>query len=383
MIYLDNAATSWPKAPKVVKAMANFLKQGCANPGRSAHKMASKANDAVFRTRELLAALFNIADPMRIALMPNATYALNMAIQGFLTRNAQVVSTMMEHNSVLRPLKTLEHAGVIHLRLIKPDRLGRIGIESIKQAVTKSTTLFCMSLSSNVNGAIMPVAEAGKHCRSTNTVFLLDASQGAGVLPIDVEYMCIDMLAFPGHKGLLGPQGTGGLYVREGIHINPIIQGGTGSFSEQTTQPSVFPDVLESGTLNVPGIVGLGEGVSYILKTGIENIYFKKRQLLDRLISATINDDRISVYSPPTEHNSGILALSVRNMDSSEAGYLLNKRYGICIRSGLHCAPLAHRALGTHDKGLIRISPGYFNKKGEIDMAVKALKSLASIRQKQ
>jgi selenocysteine lyase/cysteine desulfurase len=234
-----------------------------------------------------------------------------------------------------------------------------------------------MSLSSNVTGAIMPFADAGKYCRSKDVLFLLDASQGAGVVPIDVESMCIDILVFPGHKSLLGPQGTGGIYVREGIPLRPIIQGGTGSLSDQLTQPSVYPDALESGTLNVPGIIGLGKGVSYILDTGIEKIYLKKQQLLELLFSALENDERITVFSPPPEQNSGILSLSIEGMDSAEAGYILNKSFGIYVRNGLHCAPCAHQALGTRDRGLVRISPGYFNDESDIDLTIKAIQKIA------
>ena len=266
MIYLDNAATSWPKPPQVIQAMSDLMKRGCANPGRSAHDMGRQADDAVMHTRELLARLFNISDPMRIAFMPNATYGLNMAIHGVVKDGDRVVATMMEHNSVLRPLKTLEEAGKIQLELIQPDKLGKISSQSIRRAVTKKTALFCMTLSSNVTGAVMPIAEAGRHCRANNVLFLLDAAQGAGVIPVDVQSLGVDLLAFPGHKGLLGPQGTGGVYVREGVELQPIIQGGTGSFSDQLTQPRVLPDMLESGTLNVPGIVGLGKGVHLFWK---------------------------------------------------------------------------------------------------------------------
>jgi cysteine desulfurase/selenocysteine lyase len=378
MIYLDNAATSWPKPPQVIQAMTDFMKRGCANPGRSAHDMARQADDAVMHTRDLLAKLFNIPDPMRIAFMPNATYGLNMAIHGVLKDGARVVTTMMEHNSVLRPLKTLEKEGKIQLELIWPDKLGRISFSSIRRAVTKTTSLLCMTLSSNVTGAVMPFAEAGRHCRANNVLFLLDAAQGAGVIPIDVEGMCIDLLAFPGHKGLLGPQGTGGLYVREGVDIRPVIQGGTGSFSDQLTQPCVFPDMLESGTLNAPGIVGLGKGVSFILETGITSVRKKKQQLMARLFSALEREERITVYSPPPEQNSGIVSLSVEDMDSAEVGYILNKNFGILVRNGLHCAPFAHKALGTRDRGLVRLSPGFFNSESEVDLAAKALQKIAS-----
>lgn len=376
MIYLDNAATTWPKPPQVVQAMADFMRRGCANPGRAAHIMARQADEAVLNTRELLAKLFNIADPMRIAFMPNATLALNMAIHGVIQQGFKVVSTMMEHNSVLRPLKTLEDAGVIELELIKPEKFGRISIPSIRKAIDSSTNLLCMTLSSNVTGAIMPVAEAGKLCRTNGVTFLVDASQGAGVVPVDCESMCIDLLAFSGHKGLFGPQGTGGLYVRDGIKLKPLVQGGTGSFSDKLTQPEIFPDALESGTLNVPGIVGLGKGIQFILDTGIANIHARKRNHLKILFEELEKENRISIYSPPPENNTGIMSIDIDGLDSSEVGYLLDKKYGICIRSGLHCAPLAHSFLNTHEKGLVRLCPGYFNEDIDIDLAVKALQGI-------
>lgn len=376
MIYLDNASTTWPKPPQVVQAMADFLRRGCANPGRGAHIMARQADEAVLNTRELLAKLFNIPDPMRIAFMPNATLALNVAIHGVARPGFRVVTTMMEHNSVLRPLKTLEEAGVIQLELIKPERHGKISIQSIKKAVDSSKDLFCMTMSSNVTGAIMPVAEAGRHCRANGVIFLVDASQGAGVIPLDCESMCIDLLAFPGHKSLLGPQGTGGLYVREGIQLKPLVQGGTGSFSDRLTQPEILPDFLESGTLNVPGIIGLGKGIQFILDNGISNINARKQQYMKMLFESLEKESRVTIYSPHPEENSGILALDIEGLDSSEAGYLLDKKYGVCVRSGLHCSPLSHRFLNTHEKGLVRLSPGYFNEEIDIDLAIKAIQGI-------
>jgi len=377
MIYLDNAATSWPKPPQVIQAILDILKRGCANPGRSAHTMARQAEDAVLNVREITAKFFNISDPMRIAFMPNTTYALNTAIYGVVTKGSVVVTTAMEHNSVLRPLKTLENEGVINLEIIEPDKYGKVTIQNIKKALRNGVALFCMTLSSNVTGAIMPVAEAGKICRSLGITFLLDAAQGAGVIPIDVERMNIDLLAFPGHKGLLGPQGTAGLYVREGINLKPLVQGGTGSFSDRLEQPDIFPDMLESGTLNVPGIVGMGKGISFINDTGMDNIYLHKKHLLDMLFDGLSSESNITIYSPPPDQNSGILAFSVHDMDSSEVGYLLDRKFGICTRSGFHCAPLCHMALGTAGSGLVRISPGYFNDETEIELTVKAIQSIA------
>ena len=377
MIYLDNAATSWPKPPAVIQAVADFIKRGCANPGRSAHAMARMADDAVMHTREILAGFFNISNPLRIVFMPNTTYALNAAIHGIINPGDHVVTTMMEHNSVLRPLSTLEKAGTIRLDFIEPDRFGRITIQSIKKAVTKSTSVFCMTLSSNVTGAVMPVAEAGRHCRANGVLFLVDSAQGAGAIPVDVENMCIDILAFSGHKGLLGLQGAGGLYVRDNVAVRPIVQGGTGSFSDSLEQPDMLPDAPESGTQYLPGIVCFGKGVQYIIDTGISAIFLKKQRLLRMLMEGIDKESNITVYSPPPESNSGILAFNIADMDSSEVAYILDKKFGICVRSGLHCAPLAHRSLGTRDSGIVRISPGFFNDENEIDLTVKAIQGIA------
>jgi cysteine desulfurase/selenocysteine lyase len=206
----------------------------------------------------------------------------------------------------------------------------------------------------------------------------VDAAQGAGVIPIDVESMNIDLLAFPGHKGLLGPQGIAGLYVRDGIDIKPFIQGGTGSFSDSLFQPEIFPDILESGTLNVPGIMGLGKGVSFIRDIGISNIQLKKQHLIEILFNGLGKVSDISIYSPPPEQNSGIFAMSIQDLDSTEVGYLLDRKFGICTRAGFHCAPLAHQSLGTADRGLVRISPGYFNDETEIELTIKAIKSIVN-----
>jgi cysteine desulfurase/selenocysteine lyase len=378
MIYLDNAATSWPKPQSVFQVMSDVIKRGCANPGRSAHSMARQADDAVFHTREVLAEFFNINDPMRIVYMPNTTYALNAAIYGVVRNGMKVATTAMEHNSVLRPLNTLQNKGIIDLVVIQPDKLGRITVQSLRKTLKKGIDLFCMTLSSNVTGVIMPVAEAGKLCKTHSITYLVDAAQGAGVIPIDVESMNIDLLAFPGHKGLLGPQGIAGLYVRDGIDIKPFIQGGTGSFSDSLFQPEIFPDILESGTLNVPGIMGLGKGVSFIRDIGISNIQLKKQHLIEILFNGLGKVSDISIYSPPPEQNSGIFAMSIQDLDSTEVGYLLDRKFGICTRAGFHCAPLAHQSLGTADRGLVRISPGYFNDETEIELTIKAIKSIVN-----
>lgn len=378
MVYLDNAATSYPKPSEVYDKIDLFIRESCANPGRSSHKMARQSSEAVMETRELLASLFNIDNPLQIGFTCNATFALNMAIQGILKKGDHVVTTAMEHNSVLRPLHELKNSGLIDYTIVQPyNRWGSIDVRDISKAVRINTRLIVVTASSNVTGTILPYEEIGEIARKKGVFYLLDASQAAGVLPLDVKQMNIHLLAFPGHKGLMGPQGTGGLYVDENIALRPIIQGGTGSRSFETIHPLFMPDIIESGTVNTPGIAGLGAGVDYILKTGIKAILAKKEILLSRLFEKLIPQKRIKLYS--REHqNSGILALLIEGMDSSETANILDSRYQIAVRPGFHCAPLAHKALGTEKTGLVRLSLGYFNTLDEINYAADSLIELAN-----
>lgn len=378
MIYLDNAATSFPKPNEVYDSVYTFMRDTCANPGRSSHGMARDTASLVMKTRESLAALFNIGNPLQVSFTPNATYALNMAIQGLLKRGDHVVTTAMEHNSVLRPLYELKKSGFIDYTIVKPyNQFGAVDPKALTKAVGPRTKLMILTASSNVTGTIMPYAEMGEIARKKGIYYLVDASQGAGVLPFDVQSMRIPLLAFPGHKGLLGPQGTGGLYVDETVSLRAIIQGGTGSRSFETIHPSFMPDMLESGTINTPGIVGLGAGVDFILKTGIQAIREKKERLLERLYERLEPHPKIKLYST-IESNSGIIAFLIDGMDSSEIGNLLDSRYKIAVRSGFHCAPLAHKSLGTQETGLVRISLGYFNTMDEIEYTADSLIEIAN-----
>jgi cysteine desulfurase family protein len=380
MVYLDNAATSYPKPSEVYDSVFAFMKDTCANPGRSSHGMARDTAELVMKARESLAALFNFPNPLQVSFTPNATYALNMAIQGVLRRGDHVVTTAMEHNSVLRPLYELKKFGLIDYTIVQPyDRFGAIDPKTLSRAVGPRTRLMVLTASSNVTGTVMPYEEMGEIARKKGIYYLVDASQGAGVLPFDVQAMHIPLLAFPGHKGLLGPQGTGGLYVDEAVALRPIIQGGTGSRSFETIHPTFMPDMLESGTINTPGIVGLGAGVDFILKTGINAIREKKERLLARLYERLVSHPKIKLYSTIEAHkNSGIIALLIEGMDSSEVGNLLDSRYHIAVRSGFHCAPLAHKSLGTQKTGLVRISLGYFNTLDEVEYAADSLIEIAN-----
>ncbi len=379
MIYLDNAATSFPKPAAVYDKIDRFMRESCANPGRSSHAMARESALCVMKAREQLAALFNVSNPLQIGFTSNATMALNMAIQGVLKKGDHVVTTAMEHNSVLRPLYELKKNGIITYTVVMPkNRFGAIDYYAISRAIRTNTRLIILTASSNVTGTIMPYGEVGELARKKGILYLVDASQGAGVLPFDVKAMSISLLAFPGHKGLMGPQGTGGLFVDEKISLRPIIQGGTGSRSFETIHPVFMPDLIESGTLNTPGIAGLGAGAEFIIKTGTKTILEKKELLLLKLYERLAPHNRIKLFSMVEAHqNSGIIALLVKNMDSSETANLLDSRYHIAVRPGFHCAPLAHQALGTEKTGLVRLSIGFFNTPDEMKYTADSLIEIA------
>lgn len=379
MIYLDNAATSFPKPVVVYRETTRCMREYCANPGRGGHAMSIKAGKAITEARETVSNFFNIRDPMQLCFTKNATEALNMAIKGIMRPCAHVITTGMEHNSVMRPLKTLERDLGIHVTILPGNSYGEIAPEDIKKNIRRNTVLIVSTLSSNVNGVIMPVDEIGRISRDMGIPFLLDASQGAGTLPVDVERQNIDLLAFPGHKGLMGPQGTGGLYVREGVKLRSLYEGGTGSNSESMYQPEIMPDHFESGTLNTPGIIGLAQGIRFINERGIENIRKHKQKLTARLLEGIGDIAGAKLYSKSEmSSNSGIAAVNLDGGDPSELSYILDKEYGIATRAGYHCSPLAHKTLGTSETGLVRFSPGCFNSNADIDFVIRAMEKITA-----
>lgn len=379
MIYLDNAATSFPKPNKVYDEISRCMREYCANPGRGGHAMSLESGRQVLEARESIASFFNFSNPLQLCFTKNATEALNIAIKGTLKAGDHVVTTCMEHNSVMRPLKTLERDIGIQITVLKGNGFGEIAAENLMNSIKPNTRLIACTLSSNVNGIIMPVKEIGKIARENGIAYLVDASQGAGSVKIDVEEMNIDLLAFPGHKGLLGPQGTGGLYVREGMEIDPVYQGGTGSNSEFLYQPDFMPDRLESGTLNTPGIVGLGYGIGFINSFGLENLELYKYMLTKRLYEGAEEIKGVKLYSKnDIRKNTGIVALNFEGVDSTEVSYVLDKAYQIATRAGLHCAPLAHDTLGTLKSGIVRFSVGCFNTIEEIDVVLDALRQISA-----
>jgi cysteine desulfurase/selenocysteine lyase len=379
MVYLDNAATSYPKPDVVYREMERCMREYCANPGRGGHQMSLASGRAVIEAREEISKFFNIPDSMQLCFTKNATEALNIAITGLLKHGDHVITTSMEHNSVLRPLKTLERDEGVELTIICGNELGEVDVDEVKKAIKRNTKLIVCTLSSNVNGVMLPVKELGRLASEKGITFLVDASQGAGVVKIDVNDLNIDMLAFPGHKSLLGPQGTGGLYVKRGIAIKPLMKGGTGSSSEILFQPETMPDYLESGTLNTPGIVGLCSGIKFINSCGLDNLRFYKYMLLKRLIEGIKEIKGAILYSPiDINRNTGIAAMNFKGIDSNEICYRLDRQYNIAARAGLHCAPLAHKTLGTANTGIVRFSIGCFNTIEDIDYTLEALKSISN-----
>lgn len=378
MIYLDNAATSFPKPERVYDEINKCMREYCANPGRGGHSMSISSGKAVLEARETICSFFNIRNTMQLSFTKNATEALNIGIKGYLNSGDHVITTCMEHNSVIRPLKTMERDNGVSISIVKGNEFGEINSEDIRKAIKPNTKLIVSTLSSNVNGVIMPVIKIGKIAKENGIAFLLDASQGAGTIKIDVQEMNIDMLAFPGHKSLLGPQGIGGLYIDEQIKLKSIYQGGTGSNSENLYQPEIMPDLLESGTLNTPGIIGLRYGIDFINSFGLENIKSYKYFLIKKLHEGLESLKGISVYSKnEISNNSGIAAFNFNEVDSTEVSFVLDKAFQIASRAGLHCAPLAHETLGTLTKGIVRLSVGCFNTIDEIDFTINSLKEIA------
>ena len=370
MIYLDNAATSHPKPEEVYQAINKTLRENFGNPGRSAHKPSIKANKIIEETRFLCKKLFNADSPENIIFTNNTTTALNLAIKGIISKGDHVLTSTLEHNSVSRPLYHLEKEGICEVTKVHTDINFGLNTDVIKKAIKRNTKLVICTHISNVTGTVNDIETIGQFCRERGLVFLVDAAQSAGARHINVQNMCIDLMAFPGHKGLLGPQGTGGLYIRNGLNIRSIFQGGTGSQSESLSHPENLPHKLEFGTLNTPGIAGLGAGIKFILEKGIDEIEKKERTLTERLIKGLQNINGVKIYGPDdwAVNRGNVVSICIENTTPGEFMLMLDCGYDIAVRSGLHCAIDAHKTIGTHDKGgTIRISPNYFNTETEID----------------
>jgi len=376
-IYLDHAATSWPKAPGVGKVMLEMIEGQIGSSGRGNHGMALVAARKLFRTRSLLAKLFHISNPNDIVFTSNTTEALNLAIKGWLKPGDHVIATMVEHNSVRRPLEFLQRTIGIEVDYISVSPLGEMEMELLRSSFRSNTALVVCSHSSNLLGSIAPVRKMSQIAHEYGAIMLLDAAQTAGNYPIDVEELGVDMLAFPGHKGLLGPQGTGGLYISPKLDLVPLLHGGTGSQSEELEQPAVRPDRYEAGTANTVGIAGLGEGVKYILEQGPENIYRHEWALTQRLMMGLSEIPGLTMLGPEIgKDRTGIVSFVIADRDASEVAFLLDKDYGIAVRAGYHCTPLGHMTAGTMEDGAVRASIGYNTVVDEVDALVLAIKRI-------
>jgi len=380
-LYFDNAATSWPKPETVYQAAEKQMREASGNPGRSGHTRTLESDRLVYRAREAVANLFNVDELSRIIFAYNATDALNIALKGFLEKGDHVLFTAMEHNSVLRPLARLRQDGIIDTTVIPCSKDGLPDMDFLEQAYRSNTSLLVVNHASNVTGTIAPLEAIIASAHNKGVKVLVDAAQTAGVLPVDVQKESIDMLAFTGHKGLLGPTGTGGLFVRQGLDLKPLREGGTGSQSESDRHPEAMPERLEAGTLNSAGLAGLLEGVNFIMDQGIENIRQSEEALRGYLWDKLKNIDGLTLYGPGhvSGQNVSVISFTIDGADCGEIGYVLESTYGILCRTGLHCAPLAHQAIDTFPQGTVRLSPGYFTGKKDIDFLIDALHEISKL----
>ena len=384
MIYLDNASTSYPKPEAVYKAMDTWMREFNGNSSRGSHKLAMKTSDKIYQVRESVSKLFNIKEATSVVFTSNTTDSLNIALKGLLVSGDHVITTSMEHNSMVRPIMALQKVGVEH-DVVKCDNQGRLNPDSLLEYIRPNTKLIALTHGSNVVGTIMDIIKIGALAKKNNIHLLVDAAQTAGVYPIDVQKMNIDLLAVPGHKNLLGPQGTGILYVSENIKLTSIKEGGTGSKSELLTQPEIMPDLLESGTLNTPGIVGLGAGIDFVLTKGVETIKEREQSLVRHFLHGLRNINGIKIYGVNEFYNEnsayeeqlGVVSINIKNEPASNISYALDTVFNIATRAGLHCAPFAHKTLGTLDRGTVRFGLGYFNTKEDIDTTLEAIRRIS------
>lgn len=378
-IYLDTAATSRQKPPQVLKAVVQYATEVGVSHGRGTYKAGIQANELVFETRQSLARLFNAPRSERIVLTKNVTEAVNVALKGFLKRGDHVVLSGLEHNAVIRPLNKLKRDRGIDYSLVPAASSGRMNPYDFEAALKPETRLVCLTHASNVTGGLSPIAEVGAICAKKGVAFLVDAAQTGGCVPIDAQAAKVSFLCFTGHKGLMAPTGTGGLIVAPGLDLDSFIEGGTGSNSDKEEQPAQWPDKFESGTQNYWGLAGLRSAVDFLLKTSVQAIQRKEGALATQFLKEAEKIKGLKLYGLPSgaeKERVALVSLNIEGKDPSEVGYELDERYGIMTRVGLHCAPLAHRTIGTYPVGTVRFSFGYYNTAQEVEKALKALKEM-------
>lgn len=376
MIYLDNAATTMHKPPEVIQAVVEAM-QSMGNAGRGAHSASLGASRTIFDTREKICKFVNGTNPKQVVFTSNSTESLNIAIKGLLEKGDHVITTALEHNSVLRPLYEMQEKGVL-LTIVESNSKGTLDYENIEKAIQTNTRAIICTNGSNLTGNLVDIEKVGRIAKRHGLLFVVDASQTMGVFPIDVQKMNIDVLCFTGHKSLMGPQGTGGMYVKEGVSIRPLKSGGSGVKTYSKKHPQEMPTALEAGTMNGHGIAGLHAALEYIEKTGIDKIREKEQELMWKFYEGVKDIPTVKVYGDFTSKmRCPIVSLNIGNYDSSEVSDELLTDYGISTRPGAHCAPLMHKALGTVDQGAVRFSFSHFNTFEEVDQAIQAIKELA------
>lgn len=376
-VYLDNAATSWPKSPAMVAATTAFWENCGGSPGRASHGKSLDSSRLVYDARELLTSLFHAPSAERIIFTKNATEAMNLVLFGFLHPGDHVITSSMEHNAVMRPLRHLETMG-IDLSVLPCDACGRLEPDAVQRSLRPNTRLIVINHASNVVGTLLPIAAIGAIARTAGIRFAVDASQTAGVCPLDMSADAIDFLVFTGHKALGGPQGTGGLAMGSGVDLRPLIFGGTGSASESELQPPFLPDKLESGTLNAVGIAGLQASLAELTRVGVAQVLTHERRLT-RLLRAGLRElPTVTVYGPPSpEEAVGVLSLNIGDLSCTDVGMRLERDFDVLTRTGLHCAPAAHRTLGTFQRGTVRFSVSRFTTEADIHAALAAVATIA------
>lgn len=375
MIYFDNAATTFPKPDEVCRQMTYFMKSCCANPGRGGHYLSRVAGDKINESRKNIADFFGIKDSNRLIFTFNDTLALNMALHGTLNPGDHVITTVYEHNSIIRPLMKLSQRGV-QVTILKGNLNGEFDLEEFKKQIRLNTKLAAITAAFNVLGNVLPINEIGHICREYGILLLVDGAQGAGIIPMDVSKMNIDLLAFPGHKSLYGPMGTACLYIGERADVDDIIQGGTGTVSESITQPKTFPERYESGTINAPGVWGVNAGLNFIKNKGLSEIKKHEMELVNMIINELSNLKGITVLGQNMKDRVPIVSFNIKDINSSEVSALLDKKYEIATRGGLHCAGLFHDMAGTAKQGAVRVSPGYFNTKSDVYKFISSIKKI-------
>ena len=377
-IYLDNASTTFPKAPNVASAMADYITNCGININRGSYSLAYDVEDIIYTTRQRLHTLFNGHDPSHVIFTQNVTMSLNMVIKGLLKAGDHVLVSSMEHNAVMRPLTQLLDEGIT-FDTIPCDSTGSIQMDSIEPLIRPNTVALIINHASNVCGTIQPLKSIGPICKAHNLQFIVDAAQTAGVIPIDVKACHIDALCFTGHKGLLGPQGIGGIILTKEMaqNLTPLIAGGTGSFSHLETMPTHMPDAFESGTLNLPGIIGLNEGLAYIESQGMENIHNHELALTQAFLEGLQSIDGINIVGKQNiQDRTAVVSITIDGMDPANIAYELESTYHIMTRVGLHCAPRAHQTLRTYPEGTVRFSFGYANTHKDVESALSALNTI-------